>query len=78
MKNKRGNVFTVLLIQLFVVSVTISLMALWTERNLEYYLSLFKGVEVDLPYWLCFVITGLFNVVALGFNVLAEVIKYLL
>jgi hypothetical protein len=46
--------------------------ALWTERNLEFWVSYFKGSPVDVPYIVSFIITPVVNIWA---NALSEVAR---
>jgi len=56
------------------------LLALWTERNLEYVGRLINGANslkvVDIPYWLAFLVQFVFSAVVLVFNVICEILRY--
>lgn len=48
----------------------------WTDNNLEFWLSYFKGETVEVPYWISFVTTLILNGAALVLNILAELFKF--
>jgi len=54
---------------------TVYLMTLWTDTNLEFVLSHFKGIQVEVPMWLSFLCTLIGNGAALLFNIIVEIIK---
>ena len=49
------------------------LLSLWTDRNLDYFVSLIKGESVDVPFWLSVVVTILLNAVIVVSNIIAEI-----
>ena len=49
------------------------LLSLWTDRNLNYFVSLIKGESVDVPFWLSVVVTILLNAVIVVSNIIAEI-----
>lgn len=51
------------------------LMSLWTDRNLDFWFSHFKGQEVDIPQWISFLTTLLAPVALVG-NILMELFKF--
>lgn len=51
------------------------LLSLWTDRNLDFWFSYFKGAEVDIPQWLSFIATLIAPVAVVG-NVIMELFKY--
>ena len=55
-----------------------ALVGLWTDRNLDFFLTLLKGEVVNVPYWLSFLVTLFLNAVIVGLNLIAEVVRLLL
>jgi len=53
----------------------LSIVALWTDRNIEFWASYYKGEPVECPFWLSFAVTLLTNGFALLANVIAEVAR---
>lgn len=51
------------------------LLSLWTDRNLEFWLSYSKGQPVEVPQWLSFVLTVLLNGVIVLANVISELVR---
>lgn len=51
------------------------LLSLWTDRNLDFWFSYFKGAEVDIPQWISFLTTLLAPVAVIG-NILMELFKF--
>jgi len=51
-----------------------ALLALWTDRNLEFWLSYFSDKPVEVSYWLSFLLTLVLN----GFIVVANVVLEIL
>jgi len=72
----RTNSLGVLSAGLIFAVLIIGLLSLWTDRNLEYYLSMYKGEAVDIPYAISVLITIVLNAVIFGLNVLGEILRY--
>lgn len=53
------------------------IIAIWTDRNLEFWLSYLKGHPVDVPFWMSFIMTLVLNGVALALNVVGEILRLL-
>ena len=53
----------------------IALVAIWTDRTLEFWMTHFKGVETEVPYWLSFLVTLFLNAIILGVNIISEVVR---
>lgn len=53
----------------------IALLFLWTDSNLDWMMSEIKGQAVNVPYWLSFLITLIFNGFALMFNIIVSLIR---
>ncbi len=51
---------------------------LWTQRNLDFWISHFKGHAVHVPYWLAFIAGWALNGFALLGNIIAEIARYFL
>ncbi len=51
------------------------LLSFWTDRNLDFWFSYFKGREVDIPQWLSFLVSFV-SPVALAGNILMELFKF--
>ena len=47
------------------------LMASWTDRNLDFWLTFLKGETVDVPFWLSWVASA-FGPISFGINLLGE------
>ena len=48
----------------------------WTDRNLDFWVSQIKGEEVNIPYWLSFIITFICNGFIIVANLLAELARF--
>jgi len=51
--------------------------SLWTDRNLDFWFTYFKGVPTDIPMWLSVLTTIILNGAALVGNILAELFKFI-
>lgn len=51
------------------------LLSFWTDRNLDFWFSYFKGVPVDIPQWISFLLTLLSPIAFVG-NIIAELFKF--
>ncbi len=49
--------------------------SLWTDRNLEFYLSLIKGEPVEVPYWISLVTTIILNAIIVVVNIIGEIVR---
>lgn len=61
-----------------VIAVLVCVISLWTQTNLNFWLSYLKGTSVHVPYWLAFLITIVGNGVILVVNIIAEIAKFAL
>lgn len=50
-------------------------LSIWTDRNLDFVVSHFKGQPTDVPMWLSALATIILNALALAFNVACEIIR---
>jgi hypothetical protein len=70
---------TPLLVVLFVfgciVLVAILPLSFWTDRTLEYWLTMWKGTPVNVPFWLSMLVTLILNAIILGINVVSEILR---
>ncbi len=67
-----------ILVWVVVVLPLTALVALWTDRTLEFWLSYFSHHAVEVPYWLSLLVTILLNGVIFAVNVLTEVCRLVL
>ncbi len=51
------------------------LLSFWTDRNLDFWFTYFKGREVDIPQWLSFLISFFSPIAFLG-NIIMELAKF--
>ena len=64
----------VVLFSLLIYFAIVGLIALWTDRSLDYVVSELKDKQTDVPYWLAFLVSLLAPAILL-FNVVVEVIR---
>jgi hypothetical protein len=50
----------------------------WTDRNLDFWVSHFKGQEVDVPFWLSATFSIILSGPAVVLNAIAEIARYAL
>lgn len=50
-------------------------MSAWTDRTLEFWLSMIKHTTVHVPFWMSTLVTLVFNGVILAVNVLTELYR---
>lgn len=53
----------------------IALLSLWTDSNLDWMMSEIKGQVVNVPYWVSFLTTLIFNGFALMFNIIVSLVR---
>lgn len=62
-----------------VVVITLALISypyiIWTDRNLEYFLSYLKDQEIKVPFWISTVVVLVSNVLGLIFNIVCYLVK---
>ncbi len=56
----------------------IPLLALWTDRSIEFWLRYFDAKTTEIPYWLSLLVTLVLNGVILLINVLTELARVVL
>jgi uncharacterized membrane-anchored protein len=79
MRNRKGFTTVELLTVLFgliIVPLLIGLLALWTNSNLDFWISYFKGHAVHVPYWMAFLLTLCTNVAGIAGNLIAQIARY--
>lgn len=59
----------------FFILLILVLVSFWTDRNLDFWLTHFKGHPVDCPFWLSCLVTIVGNGVILLANVIGEVAR---
>lgn len=74
-KVKKGYTLVELLVVVFIVGI-FPLVALWTDRNLDFWCSHFKHHAVNVPYWLALVLTIIGNGFILAANIIGEIARY--
>jgi len=75
MSNTKGYGFVWLFVIVVLGFLLVVPVSLWTDRNLEFYLSLLKGVAVKVPFILSLLLTIILNGVALALNIVFELIR---
>ena len=77
MKNEKGFNLIELLFVVVVLGLLIIPISLWTNRNLDFWISHFKGEAVDVPMWISVVSSIVLNAVIVAANLLAEIARFL-
>ena len=62
-------------IGLVFVTLFVGLLALWTDRSLDFWCTYIKGSEVNVPYWLSLIVTLVGNGLVVVGNALTEVLR---
>ena len=78
MKTKKGFTLVELLIVIAMVAIIPAIvfgLSLWTDRNMDFALTWFKGVPVNCPMWLSVIITIVGNGLTLAFNIIMEILR---
>ena len=75
-RKSRSNVYLgVLAFWLAFVLIATTAMSFWTDSNLDFWASYFKGTPTDVPFWLSWVAT-IFLPVSVPGNVFASVARF--
>ena len=77
MKNK-GFTVVELLVVVVPFLLLIPVLALWTNSNMDFWISHFKGHAVHVSYFLALILTVVGNGVILFANVVAQIAQYLI
>lgn len=59
----------------FVYFAVVSLMALWTDRSLDFVCTHFSHHAVHIPYWVAWV-ASLFSFISTPFNIVVEIVRH--
>jgi hypothetical protein len=79
MYKKQDGYGMVELMAIVVIGLLITIpVGMWTDRNLEFYLSLIKKTAVHVPFIVSWIITVLLKGVALVANIILELIRMVL
>lgn len=54
----------------------ISVLSYWTDSNIDFWLTHFKGVETNCPWWLSTLATVFSFGLAIPLNILSEICEY--
>lgn len=64
------------IIALIVITVLLIVpMSMWTDRNLDFWISYFHNSPVDVPYWFSLLVTIVFNQVVFILNIILEILR---
>lgn len=75
MSNKTSNVGCVgCIAYIFGWAIVMVPLSFWTDRNLDFWLTYFKGETVDCPLWLSFV-TSILSPIAVFLNLVGEIAR---
>jgi uncharacterized protein with PQ loop repeat len=77
-KSSSGIGFTLFAFCVTVFGLVLWLLSSWTDRNLDFWFSYFKGTPVDIPMWISVIATIVFNGPGIIINLIAEILKYAL
>ena len=50
-------------------------MSLWTDRNLDFWISYFHNSPIDVPYWFSLLITIIFDEAVFILNIILEILR---
>ena len=66
-----------LVIIILIMAVPCYFIARWTDNNLEFWLSYFKGIYTPVNNWLSLILTVVLNAFAVLANIISEICKLL-
>jgi prepilin-type N-terminal cleavage/methylation domain-containing protein len=75
---KKGYTLVEILIGICIFAIVIGflfIVPLWTDRTLDFWLSYFKGSQINVPYWISFLVTVILNAVILAINIISELLR---
>jgi hypothetical protein len=67
-----------LIMYLVIFLIVVLPFSFWTDRNLDFYLTYFKGSEIDVPFWLSFLVTFFGNGLTFLLNIIGEIARLLI
>lgn len=77
--NKKGSAtIGTLIVQIIVLAVVLVPLSYWTGRNLDFWITHFKGHAVHVPFWLDLLATIVGNGFILIANVVGEIARFFL
>lgn len=74
----KNSIVPGIVLMVFDIICLIWLISMWTDHNLDFWVSYVKHEMIDVPYWISIIVSILFNVLALIFNLISEIIKYIM
>ena len=75
--NRNGLVELMIVLSfVLIIFAGLPLLGLWTDRNLDFWLTNLKGHAVNVPYWLSLVLSIVLSFVALVLNIVAEIARF--
>ena len=76
--NKKEGGYTLYALVFFIAvsTVVVTALTLWTDRNLDFWLTYFKKVPIDVPWYLSLLLTGTLNAVIVAANIIGEIARY--
>lgn len=80
MKNQKGYTAVELLLVVVLVAIVPALIwtiSLWTDRNLDFWMTYFKGEAIDVPMWISVIVTIVLNGAAIAGNIIGELLRLL-
>lgn len=70
------NINNISCIVIFAFLLTIlSIIAIWTDRTLDFWCTYFKGEPIDVPFWISLIVTWVFSGIIFAINIISEVIR---
>ena len=74
--NRKGMALVEIVIVVAVLgSISFFGIGLWTDRTLDFWLTHFKGQEVNVPFILSGILSVVLNVMAIAINVISEILR---
>lgn len=73
---KMFKIHNVLLLFFTVILSLAIMMSAWTDRNLDYWMSIWRGREIDVPFWMSVVLSAVLNAIMLLLNIVGEIARY--
>lgn len=70
---KMGFTFLFEVLVIFIASCIV--LSFWTDRTLDFWVSRFEGVAVDVPAWISVLVTLITNFIMLALNIISEIVR---